>query len=402
MRILWQVGWIVALGLAGSAQELYVVGETVHTLAGPVLEGAVVVCRDGKIASIEPAEGFEIPAEAETLTAKVVVPGLVDARSVVGLTGILNQDHDQDQLERSAPIQPELRAIDAYNPREPLVEWVRSFGVTTVHTGHAPGALVSGQTLVAKTSGDTVDEAVIRPFAMVAATLGEGARMTGEQAPGTRSKAVAMLRQELVRAQEYARELAEGGEGAPDRDLRLEALAAVLAGDNPLLVAAHRAHDIAAALRLREEFGFRMVLDGGAEAYLMIDALRTAEVPVVVHAPMVRATGERENASMETPHVLQRAGLLVAIQSGFEGYVPKTRVALFEAAIAARYGCSFEEALRLVTLDAARLLEVDDRIGSLEVGKDADLALYDGDPFEYTTHCTGVVIDGRVVSTRAR
>ena len=127
-----------------------------------------------------------------------------------------------------------------------------------------------------------------------------------------------------------------------------------------------------------------------------------AEIPVIVHAPMVRAGGETSNLSMETPHLLQQAGLLTALQSGFEGYVPKTRVILYEAAIAARYGCSFDDALRLVTIDAARILGIAERVGSLEVGKDADLALYDGDPLEYTSHCIGVVIEGQVVSTVVR
>jgi imidazolonepropionase-like amidohydrolase len=117
---------------------------------------------------------------------------------------------------------------------------------------------------------------------------------------------------------------------------------------------------------------------------------------------MVRASGEKLNLSMETPHLLQQAGLLTALQSGYESYVPKTRVVLFEAAIAARYGCSFDDALRLVTIDAARVLGIDERVGSIEAGKDADLALFDGDPFEYTSHCVGVVIEGEVVSSQVR
>jgi len=386
---------------AQDAGVLVVRGRTVHTAVGAPIEDGIVVCRDGKIAAVGPAATVEVPGGAMVLEAAVVTPGLIDAHSVVGLSGRLNQPHDQDQLERSAPVQPELRAVDAYDPREALVAWVRSFGVTTIHTGHAPGAVISGQTLVAKTTGETVDEAVFVPFAMVAATIGEGATQD-EEPPGTRAKAVALLRQELVRAKEYATGRDAGGEKQPDRDLRLETLAAVLAGERPLLVTAHRAHDIAAALRVREEFGLRMVLDGGAEAYLMLDELRAAGIPVIVHPTMARAGGETKNLGMETPHLLQEAGLLAALQSGYESYVPKTRVVLFEAAIAARYGCTFADALRLVTIDAARILGIDARVGSLEVGKDADLALYDGDPFEYTTHCTGVVIEGEVVSREAR
>ena len=383
-------------------QVLVVVGGTVYTMAGePITDGAVL-CVDGKIVTVLPLSETQIPEGARVVHAKVVTPGLVDAHSVVGLSGWLNQPHDQDQIEGSAPLQPELRAIDAYNPREPLVAWLRSFGVTTVHTGHAPGAVISGQTLIAKTVGDTVEQSVIVPFAMVAATVGEGATGESKPAPGTRAKAIALLRQELIRAQEYAQAMQLGGDQAPARDLRKEALATVLAGERPLLVTAHRAHDIAAALRVAEEFGLTMILDGGAESYLMLDELREANVPVIVHAPMLRARGETMGLSMETPHLLQQAGLLVGLQSGLENYVPKTRVVLFEAAIAARYGCSFEDALRMVTLDAARILGVAERVGSLEPGKDADLALYDGDPFEYTSHCIMVVIDGEVVSEVAR
>jgi imidazolonepropionase-like amidohydrolase len=339
-----------------------------------------------------------VPAGAKVLEAAVVTPGLVDAHSVVGLAGYLNQRQDQDQLERSSPVQPELRAIDAYNVRERLIEWVRGFGVTTIHTGHAPGALVSGETLIAKTRGDTVEEAVLVPAAMIAATLGESA-VTSEKgkSPGTRGKLAAMLRGELLKAQEHAakQERAEEDE-PPERDLRLESLGRVLSGELPLLVTAERHQDIMTALRLQREFGFRLVLDSAADAHLLVDEIQAAGIPVIVHPTMGRASGERENLSMETAALLAEAGIPIALQSGYESYVPKTRVVLFEAAIAASRGLGMERALAAITIGAARLLGIDDRVGSLEVGKDGDLALYDGDPFEYTSHCEGVVIEGEV------
>jgi len=158
------------------------------------------------------------------LRGRVVTPGLIDAHTAVGLTGYLNQEQDQDQLDKGEPIQPELRALDSYNPRERLVEWVRGFGITTIHTGHAPGALVSGQTMVVKTVGETVGDAVVVPAAMVAVTLGDDARPGDEKkSPGTRSKAVAMLRGEFVKTQDYLRKLDLGDpEKRPDRDLRRE------------------------------------------------------------------------------------------------------------------------------------------------------------------------------------
>jgi imidazolonepropionase-like amidohydrolase len=163
-------------------------------------------------------------------------------------------------------------------------------------------------------------------------------------------------------------------------------------------VTVHRANDILTALRVAEEFGLRLVLDGAAEAYLVKDRIKAAGVPVIVHPTMARDFGERENLRRETLGVLRRAGIPVALQSGFESYVPKTRVVLFEAAAAVTYGLSFEDALAAVTIDAARILGIDARVGSLAPGKDGDLALYDGDPFAWTSHCLATVIEGEVVS----
>jgi imidazolonepropionase-like amidohydrolase len=329
-----------------------------------------------------------------------VTPGLIDAHSVIGLAGYLNQPTDQDELDKSAPIQPELRAIDAYNARERLVGWVREFGVTTIHTGHGPGALISGQTMIAKTRGDTIDEAVIVPRAMIAATLGSDARGEGGKSPGTSGKQVAMLREAFLGAVEYKRKLDTAGSDAtktPDRDLRMEGLADVLAGKLPLMITAQRHQDIENALRLQKEFGFQLVLDGAAEAYVVIDAIREAKVPVIAHAPMARFGGDMENASRTTPSKLRDAGIPFTFQSGFEDYVPKTRVVLYEAAVAAAHGLGQEAALRAITIDAAKILGLEKRLGSIAVGKDGDLALYDGDPFEYTSHCIATVIDGAVV-----
>ncbi len=386
-----------------SAQQLAVRGDVVHTMAGEAIEDGVILSVDGRITAVGRASDIAVPDGYELIEAPVVTPGLVDAHTVVGLAGYLNQPHDQDQVERSGPIQPELRAIDAYNPREALVEWVRGFGVTTMHTGHGPGVLVSGQTMIVKTIGNDVAEALVDPATMVAVTLGNGARESGGKSPGSRSKMIAMLRAELIKAQDYAEKRNTAEEGKePARNLRMEAFAAVLSGNMRLLVTVERANDILTVLRLAEEFGIDIVLDSAAEAYLVTDQIKAAGVPVITHPTMARHGGERENATFEAAKHLRDAGIEFALQSGFEAYVPKTRVILFEAAVAAANGLSFEEALASITINAARLLGISDRVGSLEVGKDADFALYDGDPFEYTTHAVGVVIDGHVVSQEVR
>jgi imidazolonepropionase-like amidohydrolase len=406
-------------------------GKTIHTMAGAPITDGIIVIQDGKISAIGRADQIAVPEGFKVLEAAVVTPGLIDAHSTVGLSGILNIPHDQDQLESSSPIQPELRAIDAYNATDPLVEWIRSHGVTTIHAGHAPGELISGQTLIAKTRGKTVDEAVIEPAKAIAATLGTAAQKTGGKSPGTRGKTMAMLRTELIKAREYQdkqRRAAEAKEAAskdgeskesdakepetkaaatakaepPSRDLRLEVLGEVLNREKPLMITVDRSRDIASALRLAEEFNIRIWLDGASESYLLIDEIKAAGIPVISHAPMQRAFAEHENASFETASKLVAAGIPVALQSGFEAYVPKTRVVLFEAALAAANGLTFDQALRTITIDAAKILGIDARVGSLEVGKDGDVALYDGDPFEYTTHCLGCVIEGQVVSEEKR
>jgi imidazolonepropionase-like amidohydrolase len=209
-----------------------------------------------------------------------------------------------------------------------------------------------------------------------------------------------MLRGELVKTQDYLRkqDFADA-EKRPDRDLRREVFADVLRGKLPLLVTVNRATDIDAALRIAAEFGIRIVLDSAAEAYLVADRIKAAGVPVIVHPTMRRGgMGETENISFETAATLRAKGIPIALQSGYEGYVPKTRVALFEAAVAAANGLSTDEALAAITVDAATILGVADRVGALKPGLDGDVALFDGDPFEYTTHCVGVVVGGEVVS----
>lgn len=379
-----------------STAQIAVRGEQVYTMAGTPIQNGVILIRNGKIQRVGRASQVSIPDDYQIYTAKVVTPGLIDAHATVGLTGVLNQDQDQDQLDRTTPIQPELRALDAYNPQDPLVSWVRRFGVTTVHTGHAPGELISGQTILVKTVGQTVEDGLLRSPVAIAATLSSSARKSGGKSPGTRAKMMALLRAEFIRAREYRqRRNKTDSEKTPKRDLRLDALVQVLDQKIPLLITAQRAQDISNALRLAEEFDFNMILDGGAEAYLLPDEIKAAGIPVILHPSMARPTGDRENLSFETAALLKEAGIPVALQSGFEGYVPKVRVALFEAALTAANGLSFEEALATVTIDAARILNIADRIGSLEAGKDADVALYDGDPFEYTSHCIGVLINGR-------
>ncbi|MEM1329161.1 MAG: hypothetical protein AAGG07_01235 [Planctomycetota bacterium] len=228
-------GLMLASTEQACAQNVAVRADFVYPVSGPVIADGVVIVTDGKIAAVGPASSVNIPRGYEVLEATVVTPGLVDARGILGLSGILNQSQDQDQLESSEPIQPGLRALDAYNPHDELIEWARSFGTTTAHTGHAPGELISGQTFIVKLKGNSADEAVVEPVAAIAATLAQSARKSGGKSPGTRGKMVSMLRQALLDAQAYQEKKAKAaesdeGDAAPAVDLELEALVSVLEG----------------------------------------------------------------------------------------------------------------------------------------------------------------------------
>lgn len=371
--------------------QIAVKGEKIYTMSGAVVEDGVILTEHGKIIAIGNSSEIEIPEDFKVVEGKIVTPGLIDARSVVGLAGIYNQKHDQDQLETSDPIQPELRAIDAFNPREELLGWIRKFGVTTINTGHAPGGLSSGQTMIIKTTGEMNND-ILDTVSSVVFSLGSD--VSGQfKKPGSRPKGIAMLRTAFQEAKTYME--SEDNKG---KNLRNEILGEILQGKIPAVITANNAVDILAALRLAEEFNFKLILDGGAESYLILDEIKKSGIPIFLHSMMSRT----KNLSYDTPKLLKENKIQFAIQSGYESYVPKTRVILFEAAIAAANGLSFEEALASITINPAKILGIDKKVGSLEIGKDADIAIYNGDPFEYTTHCCVVIINGKVYENECK
>jgi len=418
---------LLALVLAAAppsrAQTLVVDGATIHPVAGPALAGGRVLVRDGVIERIGLVQEIPVPEGALRLEAAVVTPGLIDAHTSAGLSGLYNVLADQDQDETSAPDQAPLRALDAFNPDEPLVRHLLEHGVTLVQTGPGPANPVAGQAAIFRTHGRVADDMAVRRVSALVLNLGETPKEVyapRNERPTTRMGTAALIRGALLEGREYAaargRAEADGGGGGglfgggddegpepPDRDLRKEALARAAAGDLPAIFVAHRADDLLTAIRIAREYNLRFALSGATEGWLVADALRAAGAPVLVGPVMERvASPETLNASYENAARLAEAGVRIALRSGFEDYVPKNRVVLFEAAVAAANGLGFEGALRAVTLGAAEVLGVDDRFGSLEPGKAADLVLFDGDPFEYTSHVTHVVVEGEVVHRRER
>ncbi|MFQ3599428.1 MAG: amidohydrolase, partial [Chloroherpetonaceae bacterium] len=216
--------FVLTFGSSHVRAQIAITGEVIYTMSSAPIQNGVVLVSGGKIERVGSQTEISIPAHYKIIRAKVVTPGLIDAHSVVGLAGIFNYNHDQDQLEKSDPIQPELRAVDAYNANERLVSFLRDFGITTLHTGHGTGALISGQTMIVKTHGSTVEQALVQPVSTVAFTLGATVR-ENFQKPGTRSKGVAMLREKFIEAQEYAKKMkSKDPSKRPTRDLKLEVL----------------------------------------------------------------------------------------------------------------------------------------------------------------------------------
>jgi imidazolonepropionase-like amidohydrolase len=394
---------LAALAARAGAATLAIEAGTLHT-SGPegTLTDAVVLVREGRIAKLGPRAAVELPADARTLRAAVVTPGLIDTHSTAGLAGIHNVPADRDSDEVTGPNQAGLRALDGFNPREPLLGWLLAHGVTVVQSGPGEANPIGGLAGVFKTWGASVEIMTLRFPSALVVTLGEPPKETygaKQQTPVTRMGTAALLRTAFSEARAYAEK--RGKKDAPARDLGKEALALALAREIPVLATARREDDLVTALRLAREFGLDLELADAVEGYLVADEIRAARVPVHVGPVMERvATLETMNLSFENAAILARRGVPITFQSGFEDYVPRTRVVRFEAAVAGAWGLGFEAALRALTIDAARRLRVDDRVGSLERGKDADLVLYDGDPFEYTTRVEAVIVNGQVAWQR--
>ncbi len=379
-------------------KKTIVLAGRIHLGFGPPIVRGAVMIENGKIVAVIKEDEMQIPDDAVLLTAAEVTPGLIDPFCVAGLTGAWNIPADQDQDELSDPNQADLRVYDGFNPREPLLEFLQANGITVVHTTPGRQNVIAGQSGIFRTDGVTVSDAALKPVAGILVNLGEVPKETYKgKAPNSRMGTAALVRKAFADAEAYR------AKPPAARNPKLDALVPALEGKIPVYFAAHRKDDIQTALRIATEFKLKPVIALGTEAYRMTDELKKAGVPVIVHPTMQRA-----GSTMETLHsftgsaaALDAAGVPVTICTGFEGYVPKVRVLRHEAAMAAGAGgLDRERALRAVTLDAAKLLGIDKEYGSIEKGKVADLVLYDGDPFESTTHVTRTIMAGHVVYNR--
>ena len=381
---------------------MLIVNGVVHTMEKVVIPSGFVHIQNGRIARTGPMSDLPEDAGAGGLIDAQgghVLPGFIDAHCHVGLYGAVTQEDDLN--ESPAPCTPQLRALDGVNPLSPYFEEARRAGITCVHTGPGSANPIAGQSVLLKTVGTVVDQMAVRAPAAMKFALGENPkRVHKDHGPATRMATAAVIRETLTQALNYdlkwARAQADDQMEDPEFDARLDALRPVVAGHLPAHFHAHRADDIATAIRLAKEFGLDLTIVHGTEGHLIADFLAKEGVPVIT-GPFLMDRGKPElgRLTMENTAILARAGVRVAICTDH----PETPINLlpFCAAMAARAGMDPEAALAAITVNAANILGVGDRLGSLAPGKDADIVVMDGHPFQWDSKVTHVLIDGQEV-----
>ncbi|HUH13834.1 MAG TPA: amidohydrolase family protein [Longimicrobiales bacterium] len=361
-------------------------GARILPIAGAPIDNGVLVVQRGRITAVGPAGQVRVPGDAQVhdATGKVIMPGLVDTHSHIG---------GGDGGDRSSPMHPSVRILDALDARDDGIQRAQAGGITTANVMPGSGHLMSGQTAYIKLrDAGTIDELLYceNPLTDICGgmKMANGTNPRGEPPfPGTRAKAAAIVRERYVKAQEYRAKLRTAGDDVakrPARDLELEGLVEVLDGRRVVHHHTHRHDDILTALRLAEEFGFRLVLQHVSEAWKVADQIAAAGVPasiIVLDAPGGKL--EAMEISNQNGAALERAGALVGFHT--DDYITDSRLFLRSAALAVRTGMSRDAALYAMTLAGARMLDLEERVGSLETGKDADFILLSGDPLSTFT-----------------
>lgn len=364
---------------------------------------ADILLAGGKIAGI--GTDLTAPADAEIFDADGldVYPGFVDAHTHIGLDGYGIGYEGCDYNEMNDIWTPQLRAIDGINPRDPSLAIARKAGVTCVCTGQGSANVLGGTFLAMKTVGDRIDNMIVKdPVAMKCAFGENPKRCYRDKCDSTRMSTAAFLRGALMQAKDYgARKQAANGDVTkmPAYNQKLEALLPVLAGEIPLKAHAHQANDIFTALRIAHEFGLRITLEHVTEGHLIVDELaKEKDVPMAVGPSLTHASKfELQNKSWATPGVLAKAGCHVSIITD-NSVIPQQYLPLC-AGMAVKAGMDEFDALKAITINPAEHIGVADRVGTLEVGKDADVVVTAGCPFEVMTETRAVFIDGNRVDT---
>jgi len=399
-------GILALLAFCGisSAQESTVafVNARIIPIIGVPIENGTLVLRGGKITAVGDSRNVQIPSGSIKIDAKgrTIMPGLVDSHSHIG---------EGAGADGSSPIQPDVRILDAINARSSSIQRAQSGGITTVNVMPGSGHLDSGQTLYLKLrDGNIIDDLLIYDGNRIAGGIKfangtNSIRQGGGNFPGTRAKSVSLVREQFIKAQEYREKLFKAGDDKskfPARDLAMESLVEVLDKKRVVHFHTHRHDDILSVLRLQKEFGFRVVLHHVSEAWKVADEIAKAGVPssiIMIDSPGGKL--ETMDVSMTNGAALEKAGAFVGFHT--DDSITDSRWFLRSAAMAVRFGMSREKALYGMTMANAKMLDLDSRIGSLEVGKDADFVILSGDPLSVYTHILETWVEGKKVFDRS-
>lgn len=378
-------------------------GARIYTVEGSVIENGVILSKGGIITAVGSAESVSIPSDAEVIDVqgRVIIPGLVDTHSHIG---------NGDGGDASSPTHPDVRILDSIDPRSDTFMRARSGGITTVNVMPGSGHLLSGQTVYLKLTRTGKLQDMLYCDDPMTGICG-GIKMAngtnslrGAPFPGTRGKSASIVRQLFVKAQEYKKKVdAAGGnpEKMPKRDLEMESLVQVLEGKKIVHHHTHRNDDILSVIRLQKEFGFKVVLHHVTEGWVVADEIAKAGIPcsiIMIDSPGGKM--ETVNLAFENGALLEKAGVDVAYHT--DDYITDSRHFLRSAALGVRGGMSFDKALESLTLAGARMLGLENRIGSLKTGKDADFVILSGEPFSVYTKVEQTIVSGEVVFDRSR
>jgi imidazolonepropionase-like amidohydrolase len=375
----------------------------IHSMANENFENGMILVDQGKIIAI--GTEVTVPCNAEIIDAKgkFVMPGMIDAHCHLGMWEDGMGFEGADGNEAVNPVTPELRAIDAINPRDICFKDAVEAGITTVATGPGSANVIGGQFAVIKTFGNRIDDMIVNPCLAMKVAFGENPKRVyhaQKKSPTTRMATAALLREQLLKAQMYIEKqnkALETPDKTPEFDMKMEALAKVIKKEIPLKAHAHRADDILTALRIAKEFDIDMTLEHCTEGHLIVDYLKEGVQKGIILGPTLsnRSKVELQNLTFETPGILTKAGLKVAIMTDHP-VIPLQYLPIC-AGIAAREGMDEEEALKAITINAAEILGIADKLGSLEIGKDADIVIYSGHPFDLRSKVEFVMVNGKIV-----
>ncbi len=371
------------------------------TMAGSIYENGYVCVENGKITAVGNMK--EVEPESSHCIIDVqgawVMPGLIDAHCHVGIAEEKWGSVGDDCNEMTSPVTPQLRAIDAINPMDPAFHDAIMAGITSLMTGPGSSNIVGGQSLFMKVQGRCIDHMVVMAPAAMKVAFGENPKVNYGQMdrmPGSRMAIGAMLREELYQASCYRQKKEQGKIDVGEEDFRMECWLPVLRREIPLKAHAHRADDILTAIRIAKEFQVDMTLDHCTEGHLIADEIAESGFPVIVGPDLTsRSKIEVKNMSFKTAGVLERAGIKTAIMTDHP--VSLIRYLPLCAGLCVKQGMSMEGALKAITIHAAQICGVADRLGSLEPGKDADIAVFSGNPMEVFTKTLFTIIDGEIV-----